>query len=57
MVLRVRQPLVTLLSRLPGPDRVVAFDATPPPFDLHCPMFTLPRVLGTTPNTVPAAEG
>ena len=57
VVLRVRQPLVTLLSRLPGLDLVVAHDAALPPFDLHCPMFTLPRVFATTPDTVPAAAG
>ncbi len=57
VVLRVRQPLVALLSRLPGLDRVVAHDAPLPPFDLHCPMFTLPRVFGTMPDTVPAAAG
>ncbi len=56
VVLRVRQPLVALLSRLPELDRVVAHDAPLPRFDLHCPMFTLPRVFGTTPDTVPAAE-
>ena len=57
VVLRVRQPLLTLLLRLPGLDRVVAHDDPLPLFDLHCPMFTLPRVFGTTPDTVPAAEG
>ncbi len=57
VVLRVRQPLVALLSRLPGLDQVVAYDASLPPFDLHCPMFTLPRVFATTPDTVPAAAG
>ncbi len=57
VVLRVRQPLVALLSRLPGLDRVVAHDAPLPSFDLHCPMFTLPRVFATTPDTVPAAAG
>ena len=57
VLLRVREPLVTLLSRLPGLDRVIAHDAELPGFDLHCPMFTLPRVFGTTPDTVPEAAG
>ncbi len=57
VLLRVREPLVTLLSRLPGLDQVVAHDAELPAFDLHCPMFTLPHVFGTTPDTVPDAEG
>ncbi len=57
VVLRVRRPLLTLLSRLPGIDAVVEHDAALPPFDLHCPMFSLPRVFRTTLETIPAASG
>ncbi len=57
VVLRVRAPLGTLLSRLPGIDAVVEHGAALPPVDLHCPMFSLPRVFGTTIDTIPSPAG
>ncbi len=57
VILRVRRPLLTLLSRLPGIDAVVEHGTVLPPFDLHCPMFSLPRVFRTTLETIPAASG
>jgi tetratricopeptide (TPR) repeat protein len=54
-VLEVQAPLVRLLARLPGPVEVVARGEQLPHFDLHCPLLSLPRVFGTTLDTIPAA--
>ena len=43
-----------LLSTCPGVDRLVPRDQPLPDFDVHCPLMSLPRVLGTTPATLPA---
>jgi len=48
-------PLVRLLRGLDGVDTLVAPGDALPPFELHCPMLGLPRALGTTVETVPAA--
>ena len=57
VIMRARKPLLTLLARLPGIDKIVEHGTTLPPFDLHCPMFTLPRVFRTTLDTIPSAAG
>lgn len=38
--------LAPLLAGTPGVDQIVIPPAAPPPFDLHCPMMSLPRALG-----------
>jgi tetratricopeptide (TPR) repeat protein len=53
VILEVPKPLVRLLRCLSGVDQVVAFGETLPPFDLHCPMLSLPLALRTTLETVP----
>jgi hypothetical protein len=53
-VLEVQAPLVRLLSRLPGITEIVARGNRLPPFDLHCPLLSLPRAFGTTLDTIPA---
>jgi tetratricopeptide (TPR) repeat protein len=55
IVLEVHAPLVRLLSRLPGVLQIVARGDRLPPFDLHCPLLSLPRAFGTTLDTIPAA--
>jgi len=55
IVLEVHPPLVRLLSRLRGVLAIVARGNRLPPFDLHCPLLSLPRAFGTTLNTIPAA--
>ena len=55
IVLEVQAPLVRLLSRLPGISEIVARGDSLPPFDLHCPLMSLPRAFGTTLDTIPAA--
>ncbi len=53
VVLQVQPLLVRLLARLPGIAQVVAQGDALPDFDLHCPLMSLPRAFGTTPDTVP----
>jgi Flp pilus assembly protein TadD len=55
IILEVEAPLVRLLSRLPGVMQIVALGDNLPPFDLHCPLMSLPRLFGTTLDTIPAA--
>jgi len=54
VVLEVQASLVRLLSRLPGVAQIVARGEPLPPFDLHCPLLSLPRAFGTTLETIPA---
>jgi tetratricopeptide (TPR) repeat protein len=53
VILEVQRPLVPLLAGLPGIETIVAHGDPLPPFDLHCPLLSLPRVLGTTLETIP----
>jgi hypothetical protein len=55
IILEVQAPLVRLLSRLAGVTEIVARGDGLPPFDLHCPLMSLPLAFGTTLETVPAA--
>jgi Flp pilus assembly protein TadD len=55
VVLEVQPPLAGLLASLPGSPRIVGRGEPLPPFDLHCPLHSLPRLFGTTLDTVPAA--
>ncbi|MBB6250918.1 tetratricopeptide repeat protein [Nitrospirillum iridis] len=54
VVVEVPLPLVRLMRRLPGVEMVVAHGQPLPPFDLHCPMMSLPLAFGTTLSTIPA---
>jgi Flp pilus assembly protein TadD len=54
VVLEVPRPLLRLCATLPGVEAIVAAGETLPEFDLHCPMASLPLVLGTTLATIPA---
>ncbi|MGN6749331.1 MAG: tetratricopeptide repeat protein [Xanthobacteraceae bacterium] len=53
-VLEVQPELKSVLSRLDGVDGVVARGEAPPPFDLHCPLGSLPLALKTELPSVPA---
>ncbi len=55
VVLEVQQALVRLLHGTPGIERVIGRGDDLPPFDLHCPLLSLPLALGTTLDTIPAA--
>lgn len=54
VILAVHPPLLRLFGQIAGAT-LIALDHVPlPPFDLHCPLLTLPRLLGTTSQTIPA---
>ena len=55
VILEVQPPLVTLLQNLAN--QVIAKGDPLPPFDVHCPLLTLPLVFGTDATTIPAAQG
>ncbi|MGE5366831.1 MAG: tetratricopeptide repeat protein [Betaproteobacteria bacterium] len=55
VVLEVQPELKSLLSRLDGVTAVVARGEAPPPFDVHCPLGSLPLALKTELPSVPAA--
>jgi tetratricopeptide (TPR) repeat protein len=46
--------LLPLFSTCPGVDQLVAEGSEPPPFDVQAPLLSLPLLLGTTPESVPA---
>jgi len=53
VILEVQKPLVRLLRSLPGAPTVFADGEPLPPFDLHCPMLSLPLAFGTTLESIP----
>ncbi|WP_070107066.1 tetratricopeptide repeat protein [Burkholderia plantarii] len=55
VVLEVQPELVALLGSLDGVDALVARDAPLPPFDLHCPLMSLPLEFRTDLDSIPAA--
>lgn len=54
IILESQKPLVGLLQASLGGVRVVAQGEALPPFDLHLPLMSLPHVLGTRLDTIPA---
>lgn len=54
VILEVHRPLVRLLGKLAGVKRIVAKGDPLPPFDLHCPLLSLPKVFGTGADSIPA---
>jgi Tetratricopeptide repeat/Glycosyltransferase family 9 (heptosyltransferase) len=56
VLLQVQAPLLELLSQLDGVSLVVADTATPPPFDLHCPLLSLPLALKIQLATIPSGR-
>jgi Flp pilus assembly protein TadD len=46
--------LLPLFASVPGVDQLVAEGTELPAFDVHAPLMSLPRLLGTTLTTVPA---
>jgi Flp pilus assembly protein TadD/ADP-heptose:LPS heptosyltransferase len=55
VVLEAPEPLADLLTRTPGVDEVVPRNRPLPPFDVHCPMLSVPGLVGTGENNIPAA--
>jgi tetratricopeptide (TPR) repeat protein len=54
VVVEVPAAMATLAATLPGGATVVPEGAPLPPFDLQCPLMSLPMALGTTVASVPA---
>ncbi len=54
VILECPRPLASLLATAPGVAEVVEAGGSLPPFDRHAPMMSLPRLLGTRLETVPA---
>ncbi len=55
VILAVQPPLLGLLRAVPGVDQVVAVGAVLPAFDVVCPLLSLPRIFGTTLESIPPA--
>jgi Flp pilus assembly protein TadD len=54
VILEVQAPLVRLLGCLPGVADIIAQGSPLPPFDLHCPMLSLPFAFQTRLDSIPA---
>src|SRR5580693_6533957 len=54
VVLEVQPELTALMARLDGAATIIARGVAPPPFDVHCPLGSLPLAFKTEPATVPA---
>jgi tetratricopeptide (TPR) repeat protein len=57
VIVEVPKALRVLLASLPGAPPLIVHGEKLPPFDLHCPLPSLPLVFGTTLASVPAAAG
>ena len=57
VVVEMPPPLVPLVAAMEKALKVIATDAPPPPFDVHCPMMSLPLALATRLETIPGASG
>jgi tetratricopeptide (TPR) repeat protein len=53
VVLVCPKSIVRLLMSVPGIDHVIGHGDDLPPFDFHSPMMSLPRVFGTTLDSIP----
>lgn len=54
VVVLAPKPLLPLLTSCQGVDRLVGFGEPLLDFDVHAPLLSLPRLLGTRPDNVPA---
>ena len=54
VIVECNQPLVRLFAGVKGVSRVIARGESLPPYDLHCPICSLPRVMGTRLDSIPA---
>lgn len=53
VIAAVQKPLVTLMKQCKHIDRVISLDDTPPHFDVHSPLLSLPYALKTQLETIP----
>jgi len=57
LVLLVKPAVAALAASLDTPVEIATEAETLPPFDLHCPLMSLPLWLATTLDSIPAAQG
>jgi tetratricopeptide (TPR) repeat protein len=53
VVLQVQPSLASLMGTCPGADLVLGEQQSPPPFDLHVPILSLPQIFRSTLETLP----
>ena len=56
VIVELQKPLVRLLRSLSGADSVLGVGERPPPFDLQCPMLSMPLAFRTTIDTIPGCS-
>lgn len=56
VLLEVQPPLRALLESVQGVNRVLSSEETPPPFDYHCPLLSLPLACGTDLPSIPPSH-
>ena len=54
VIVACQKQLLGVLGRTPGIDRLVDYAEALPAFDVHAPLLSLPRILGTTVQTIPS---
>jgi hypothetical protein len=54
VIVEAQAPLQSALEGMEGIDQVVAYGAPLPPFDLHCPLLSLPLAFRTDLSSIPA---
>jgi hypothetical protein len=54
VLVRTERGLVRLAASVPSNPVILPPEAALPPFDVWCPMLSLPRIFGTRPHTIPA---
>lgn len=53
LILTCHQPLIRLLSTIPGIEQITPLGLPLPDFHVYAPLMSLPRILGTTQTTIP----
>jgi len=57
VILEVQQPLLGLLRSLDGVTTLLQKGSVLPPFDLHCPLMSLPLAMQARIDNIPSAQG
>ncbi|QZZ21194.1 tetratricopeptide repeat protein [Leptothermofonsia sichuanensis E412] len=54
VIVECHPPLVDLLRTVAGITQIIPYGSPVPPFDIHASLMSLPHILGTTLDTIPA---
>ena len=57
VIVQCQRGLKRLISRVPGVETVIDVDEAPPEFDMHASIFDVPRIFGTTVESIPSECG